>query len=90
MDARDLLDALQFKDQRVFHKHIDSVAAVQPDALVVDRLRVLKAEGDAVQLQFVRQALFIRGFEQARPKFPVNLDRAAEHAVRERIEFHPS
>jgi hypothetical protein len=60
VDALDLLDTLQLKDQRVFHKDIDAVATVQADALVFDWLRVLKQEGDPVELQFVRQAL-LRG-----------------------------
>ena len=66
VDALDLLDTLQLKDQCVFHKDIDAVATVQADALVFDWLWVLKQEGDPVELQFVRQALLIRGFEQAK------------------------
>jgi hypothetical protein len=48
VDALDLLDTLQLKDQRVFHKNIDAVATVQAGALVFDWLRVLKQEGDPV------------------------------------------
>ena len=52
------------------------------DVLVLDRLRVLKAERDVIQFQIVRQAPFIHGLEQARPQFLVNLDRTADRPAR--------
>ncbi len=90
VDALDLLDTLQLKNQRIRHEDVDTVAAVQADSLVFHRLRVLKTKRDSVQFQLVRQALLIGGFQQARPKFPVNLDRTTDHLVRQLIEFQPS
>ena len=90
VDALDLLDALQLKDKPVLHEDVNAVATIQAEALVFDRLRMLKAERDSIQFQLVRQALLIRGFQQPRTKLTVNLDRTANHPVRQLVKFHPS
>jgi len=63
VDTLDLIDALQLDDQHVLHEDVDTVAAVEPNALVLNWLWMLKPELDAVQLQLVRQALLVGRLE---------------------------
>jgi hypothetical protein len=53
VDALDLLDAFQLRDQRLCHEDVDTAATVQPDSLVFDMQWVPEARRDAVRFPSV-------------------------------------
>jgi hypothetical protein len=59
VNSFDGVDTFQFNEQRVFYQHIDPVTTIQPDAFIVDRLRVLQLEPDIVEFEFMGKALLI-------------------------------
>ena len=67
VNAFDLLDALEFVDQFVFYRDVNPVPTIEPNVLVLHRLLILELKWNSVPPQFMSQALFVGGFQQARP-----------------------
>jgi len=63
VNGPELLYALEFQDDLVFDKKVQSIATIQVNALVIDRQGVFDFELDVVEIQFMGQALLIRRFE---------------------------
>jgi hypothetical protein len=64
------------------HERVHPVAAIQAEAFVIHRQRMLEEKLDAAPCEFVRQALFVGGFEQPRSQDAMHFDRAADHPIR--------
>ena len=88
VDTFDLVHALQFDDESIFHEYIKSIATAQSDPFVLDWLRVLELKCNTVQLELMCQALFVGRFEQAQSQFPMDFDGTTDHATRKIVELH--
>jgi len=88
LNAHDLLDTLQLRDQLVLDEKVDSVSTIEPNVLVLHRKRVLELKRDVAAIPCVGHTWFVSRCEQPRPKVPVYFDGATDHAVRELAEFH--
>ena len=51
---------------------------------------MLELKWDSVPPQFMSQALFVGGFQEARPQFAMNFDGTTDHAIGEFVELHAS
>lgn len=67
-------------DCRVDHQ-ISSEPAVKLDAIINNRHRLLSLNFLSEPVKFIRQACFIRRFEQAGPEPPMNRDRGSNDFV---------
>lgn len=83
-----LIYALQLNDQPTINQQVYSVSAIKVDLFVFNRQFNLKPKRDPRLIQLVSQALLVSRFKQARPKFPVHLDRTPKNLVRQVIKLH--
>jgi hypothetical protein len=74
VDWQQSLDGFQLDDQLIAHDEVDSVGALEADALVHDRYDLLLFEAKLAQHELARQTRFVRGFEESRPQRSVNFD----------------
>ena len=68
VDRQQLLDCLDFHNDRVFHEQIHPVAQSQLKPFVVNRQMHLPFETQAQLAQFVTEAFLICGLQQPRPR----------------------
>jgi hypothetical protein len=78
VNPRELLDGLDFHEHLIFNDHIQLEATAQCHSFVVNRHGELRLERQIVLVEFVQEALLIRGLEESRAEVPVNLDGAAD------------
>ena len=90
MDWQELLNALEFEQDRVFHQYVNSVTAIECDALVDERKLDLAAKCETAQLQFIAQAFLVCGFEQSGAEEAMDFNRGANDSVSEFIVRHGS
>jgi len=64
----------------VVHNDVGAEAFLQPHAFVEYRYGNLTLKWNAGASQFVTETSFVRGLQQARPCFPMYLDRQPDHA----------
>jgi len=76
------LYAFDFYYQAIVHEQIQSIATVQMESLVQNRERMLAAERDLVQRQFVRQTVLIGGFKETWSEITVDFESASNDAIR--------
>jgi len=69
------LDELQLNDHFVTNDQIYFVSAIELQTLVRDREIDLALEGQFAEVQFVAQALFVRGFQQSGTELTMHFDR---------------
>lgn len=65
MNRQDLLDALQFQQQAIFHENIKTQRLFERNPLVFDLHQLLIGESDILKTQLPHQAFFIDAFNQA-------------------------
>lgn len=75
MDRKYLFHRLDLNDDRFRNEKVHSKTRVQPLTLADNGEFNLPQERNVTACEFLCQAYFIRGFEQARPQVPVNLNR---------------
>ena len=80
------LDGLQFQNQNIFHKHIDSVPTIQRDPFVFHRKRVFHLEINMIQPKLPCKTLLICRFQKTRPKVPMNFNCSTNNRVRQIIK----
>ena len=73
-----VFDHLDLDDDSLIDEDVQPVAARKRDALVAHWHGDLTSERQSAQAQLMAEALFIRRFEEARTKTPVNFDRCAD------------
>src|SRR5437773_1965640 len=88
MDSEDLRYALELEEQAAVDHDIDSIPAVETNALVLDWEGHLQNEGDAGKGQFPCEALFIDRLQQARSKRAVHFQCTSDYPIRKWVEIH--
>ena len=83
MDRKNVFNAFDFDNHFILDQQIKPVAAIQLNALVLDRQRALPLKGDSLQVNFMAEAFFVCRFEEPGTKRPVDLDCCADYALRE-------
>ncbi len=81
MDRFEILDTLEFQNDFIANKEIQTITAIQMNALVMDWQRMLNFELDLVQLQLVGQALLICRFEQSWPQITMDFNSTTNDSV---------
>jgi hypothetical protein len=74
VDRQQLLDGFDFNDDLAFGNDIQSINALQPDALANQRNRDLADNADTCLLQLETQAFLVGLFEQPGPELLVDVD----------------
>ena len=74
MNGKNVLQALEFQNNRVFNNQIDSITAIQVNIFILHRERYLPLEVDSAQMGFMAQAFLIGRFQQPRTEVPMHLD----------------
>jgi hypothetical protein len=71
-------------------EQVDTIAAVQVQALVGQRQRSVCDECNVIEREFIRQAALVGGLQQPGSEVPVDLDRTADYPLdkRTRNEDH--
>jgi len=82
MDALDAVHGLQFHWHTSLHEQVQPVSAIQVPAGVLNRHRFLALDLYASLREFMDQARFIRGLEQARPQCAMNCHRGTDDRFR--------
>ena len=78
MERVQVFDYLDLDDESLIDQDVQPVATRERDAFVAHWHGDLTSERQSAQAQLMTKALFIRRFEEARPKTPVNFDRCAD------------
>lgn len=81
VDAKQTFHALKFQKNLMVNQHIDAVTTIQPKTFVFDRQGMLCQKGNALELEFVGEALLVGRFQQPRPQIAVHFNRTADHTV---------
>ena len=81
MEREELFNRLQFHHNPIIGENIDAIAGFDQHTLVCDRHELLANMGNLTQRQFMGIGTFVSGFEQPRPKFPMNLDASTDEFV---------
>jgi hypothetical protein len=79
VDRRQAFDRLDLDDDRAFDEQVQPVSTVNLDSAVDDWKRNLLLKIDAPHDEFVFKTCLISGFEQARPKCTVDVNRGADN-----------
>jgi hypothetical protein len=87
VDWHQALNGLKLHNQTAFHHHVQSVATIEPHALIDHGQRNLALEGQPCQIQFVTQTLFIGRFEQPRTKHAMNFNGCSDNFPGQGILF---
>src|SRR5262245_44945827 len=64
MNLLELVDTLDFDNDRIEDDNVNSISAVETCSLVIDRQDLLTFECDATQLRFAAQAFLVCRFKQ--------------------------
>ena len=78
---------LDFLDYRIFDNHVQAIPTIQPHILIDNRQWQLLLDLESTLAQFKRQASLLGRLQQPRPQPLVCLDRRADDAPRDEIEF---
>ena len=79
MEARHSLHCLHLNDHRIRNQKVEAVSCVEAQSFVFDRQADLASNREPSSGQFVGEAMFIGGFQQARTQRAMNLDRAIQN-----------
>jgi hypothetical protein len=79
MNGKELVHSLEFDNDAILNKKIDTISAIDFNALVRNWNGDLACEGDIAQMQFMAQALFIYILKKAGAENFMNFDRSANH-----------
>jgi len=63
MNRKNLLDAFEFQNYRIFHNDVNAVPTVELNTLVLHGEWGLSLEVESSKVEFVAKALFIGGFQ---------------------------
>ena len=75
MDGHYLEHSFQLENDEVVNYHVKPVPTIQFHTFVFYRKRNLSFEEDVPQEQFAAQTFFVCRLNQARPEYPVNVNR---------------
>jgi hypothetical protein len=74
MDGKDSFEALESHNDFFLHNQIYAVTAAKLDAFILHRQFDLTSEADSAKVEFVTQTLFVRRFQESRPKDAMHLN----------------
>jgi len=87
MDARDLRNAFQFNDDASVYPCVDSVPAIQRDALVIQWKRKIGLDDQSPCAEFVNQTRRIRRFKKAWSKHAMDSYRSLADQTGHPVRF---
>jgi hypothetical protein len=79
VDWQNVLDALEFKNYRIFNQDIHSVATVQVETLELNRQEYLSQKLQSTEMQLMTETFFVCRFKKARTWCAMRLDGGANH-----------
>ena len=88
MHRVDSIHCFQLEDEAAFNQHVYFERGGNSLSLVLDVYGLIAHDAKAGQPQFDDHAFVIDGFQQPWPQRAVNLDRAPDHLLCERIDVH--
>ena len=73
VDWREAVDCLDFDDDGIFHKDIETIPSINTNVIIDDWQFHLRLERQASLLDFVSKAMLIGRIQQPRTERPVDL-----------------
>ena len=80
-----MLDGLQFDNQALLHKEVNTIATVKLYGLIDDGQSNLAMEDQPSLAQFIAQTRLVSRLEQPWPQATVNLNRSSDNLLGQRI-----
>src|SRR4051812_4241476 len=87
MEARHRLDGLHLDNDSVSDDQIETIAGIEPKALIFDRQVDLSPNRQSSPYELMREAMLIGRLQQTWAERPMDLDGAIEHLAANRFEF---
>jgi len=78
-----VFNTLQLQNNRLLNNQIDSITTVKLDTFILDRQRDLALKSKPTQIKLAAQTLLVGGFEEARAKRTMHLNRGSNDLLRE-------
>ena len=83
MNGMQSLESLDLNYESPVHQEIDPQISANALATILDRYTMFARDSKPFGGQFDQQAISIDGFEESRSQRTVNVDRAADHQLRQ-------
>ena len=81
MNGCESFDGFHFDDDRVCHEQIDAIPAIESDAAINERQRLLALEWQAAFHETKRKTFFVARFHKPRPEFAIDVESATDDAL---------